>query len=158
LTTGAIPYRDAVFDMEFDFVSHVLVIRHSGGDQKSGAVSGQNRSPSFTQRRFSGARQSRHRIAYHRHAQRGRTRYSPFRLRTISTPNTIPMRRGAFWQQLVQAHRVMDQLPRGVRRKKPVRSNCFWGALDLGLHTIFRSARTAASGRSHPKLPGLGHD
>jgi len=28
LSTGAVPYRDAVFDMEFDFVSHVLAIRH----------------------------------------------------------------------------------------------------------------------------------
>ena len=28
LTTGAVPYRDAVFDIEFDFVNHVLAIRH----------------------------------------------------------------------------------------------------------------------------------
>jgi hypothetical protein len=34
LTTGAVPYRDAVFDMEFDFVSHMLAIRHSDGGQK----------------------------------------------------------------------------------------------------------------------------
>jgi hypothetical protein len=27
LTTGAVPYRDAVFDMEFDFVSHMLARR-----------------------------------------------------------------------------------------------------------------------------------
>ena len=35
LTTGAVPYRDATFDMEFDFVSHVLSIRHSDGGQKA---------------------------------------------------------------------------------------------------------------------------
>jgi Family of unknown function (DUF5996) len=34
LTTGAIPYRNAVFDLEFDFVHHVLAIRHSEGDQR----------------------------------------------------------------------------------------------------------------------------
>ncbi|MCW2650632.1 MAG: hypothetical protein JWR32_1608 [Mycobacterium sp.] len=31
--TGAVPYRDAVFDVEFDFVSHMLAIRHSDGGQ-----------------------------------------------------------------------------------------------------------------------------
>ena len=31
LTTGAIPYGTAVFDMEFDFVANVLAIRHSDG-------------------------------------------------------------------------------------------------------------------------------
>jgi Family of unknown function (DUF5996) len=35
LTTGAVPYRDAVFDMEFDFVNHILAIRHSDGAQKA---------------------------------------------------------------------------------------------------------------------------
>ena len=35
MTTGGVPYRDAVFDMEFDFVSHMLVIRHSDGGQKT---------------------------------------------------------------------------------------------------------------------------
>src|ERR1700730_622209 len=40
LTTGAVPYRDAVFDVEFDFVSHVLAIRHSGGGRKGGAFAG----------------------------------------------------------------------------------------------------------------------
>ena len=32
-TTGAVPYRDAVFDIEFDFVDHMLAIRHSDGGQ-----------------------------------------------------------------------------------------------------------------------------
>jgi hypothetical protein len=35
LTTGAVPCRDAVFDMEFDFVSHMLAIRHSDGGQEA---------------------------------------------------------------------------------------------------------------------------
>jgi len=35
LTTGAIPYRDAVFDMEFDFANHLLTIRHSDGGQEA---------------------------------------------------------------------------------------------------------------------------
>jgi hypothetical protein len=35
LTTGGIPYRDAVFDIEFDFVDSVLAIRHSDGSRRS---------------------------------------------------------------------------------------------------------------------------
>ena len=35
LTTGAVPYRDGVFDIEFDFVSHMLAIRHSDGGQNT---------------------------------------------------------------------------------------------------------------------------
>src|SRR3954468_6632168 len=31
LTTGAVPYRNAVFDMEFDFIDHRLAIRLSDG-------------------------------------------------------------------------------------------------------------------------------
>src|SRR5258708_30611598 len=29
LTTGTVPYRNGLFDMEFDFVNHRLAIRHS---------------------------------------------------------------------------------------------------------------------------------
>ena len=35
LTTGAIPYGTAVFDMEFDFVGQALAIRHSDGSERS---------------------------------------------------------------------------------------------------------------------------
>ena len=38
LTTGAIPYQDGVFDIEFDFVNHVLAIRRSDGIQQSIAL------------------------------------------------------------------------------------------------------------------------
>ena len=35
LTTGAVPCRDAVFDVEFDFVNQVLAIRKSDGRQEA---------------------------------------------------------------------------------------------------------------------------
>ena len=35
LTTGAVPCRDAVFDMEFDFVNQILAIRKSDGRQEA---------------------------------------------------------------------------------------------------------------------------
>ena len=34
LTTGAIPYRHKAFDVEFDFVDHVLAVRHSEDFQR----------------------------------------------------------------------------------------------------------------------------
>ena len=36
LTTSAVPYRHGVFDIEFDFIDHVLRIRSSDGG--TGAV------------------------------------------------------------------------------------------------------------------------
>ena len=35
LTTGAIPYRDTTFEMEFDFIDHVLAIRVSDGRSRT---------------------------------------------------------------------------------------------------------------------------
>jgi len=35
LTTGAIPYRDTTFEMEFDFIDHVLAIRVSDGASRT---------------------------------------------------------------------------------------------------------------------------
>jgi hypothetical protein len=35
LTTGAVPYRNGLFDMEFDFVNEILAIRKSDGDQEA---------------------------------------------------------------------------------------------------------------------------
>ena len=35
LTTGAIPYRDTAFEMEFDFIDHVLAIRVSDGRSRT---------------------------------------------------------------------------------------------------------------------------
>jgi hypothetical protein len=50
LTTGEIPCRDAVFDMEFGFVNQNPAIRKSDGPQEAVPLAA-NLSPSFTERR-----------------------------------------------------------------------------------------------------------
>jgi hypothetical protein len=97
LTAGAVPYRDAAFDVEFDFVSHVLAIRHRDGGQKAVPLA-PNRSPSFTLRRFRRSTAS----ASNRISAASPTRLNPLSrsLRTTSTLNTIPVRRtrsGSNW-------------------------------------------------------------
>lgn len=38
LTTAAIPHQTGMFDLEFDFIDHALVIRHSDGRRRSVAL------------------------------------------------------------------------------------------------------------------------
>jgi hypothetical protein len=142
LTTGAVPYRDGVFDMEFDFVSHMLAIRHSGGGQQAvplvakpvaqfyretlsaleglGIESRISAKPNEVEPAIPFAEDYQH------------TEYDPDAAR-------------AFWQQLVQAHRVMTNFRAAfVGKASPVQF--FWGALDL--------ACTRFSGRAAPLHPG----
>ena len=89
LTTGAIPYGTAVFDMEFDFVANVLAIRHSDGSKRSVPLD-PNQWPSSTVKRS-----LRWTVWALRHGSwRTPTRSTPrFRSpKTTSMPNTMPTR------------------------------------------------------------------
>jgi Family of unknown function (DUF5996) len=142
LTTGAIPYRNAVFDMEFDFVSHVLAIRHSDGDLKTVRLVARPVAEFY-----------------------GETLSALDSLgiesQIIATPNEVepaipfaedyqhaeydPDAARKFWQQLVEANRVMNNFRAAfVGKVSPVQF--FWGALDL--------ATTRFSGRPAPLHPG----
>ena len=98
LTTGAAPNGDAVFDMEFDFVSHMLVIRHSDGGQKAVPLAAKPVAEFYgeTLSALDSLGIESHIVG---RAKRGRIRLSRS-LRTTSTPNTIPTRRarsGSSW-------------------------------------------------------------
>jgi hypothetical protein len=142
LTTGAIPYGTAVFDMEFDFVDHVLAIRHSDGSQRSVSLAPKSVSQFYgeTLSALDSLGIASHIVAHpnevdpaipfaedHQHAD-----YDPDAARM-------------FWQQLVQANRVIGEFRASfVGKVSPV--HFFWGALDL--------ACTRFSGRSAPKHAG----
>jgi Family of unknown function (DUF5996) len=143
LTTGAVPYRDAVFDMEFDFVNHMLAIRKSDGRQEAVPLAAKPVAEFY-----------------------GETLSALDRLgietRIVGKPNEVdpaipfaedyqhaeydPGAAQAFWQQLVQAPGD-DQLSSGVRRKGQS-GPIFLGGFGFSLHTIFWTARPAPSGRS----------
>ncbi|WP_193043594.1 DUF5996 family protein [Mycolicibacterium baixiangningiae] len=141
LTTSAVPMGARVFDMEFDFVDHVLSVRVSDG----GAESMDLRDKSVAQ--------------FHDEtmAMLGRLGI-PVRIST--RPNEVdpaipfaedeqagydPAAVSAFWQQLVQAVRVINEFrSRFIGKVSPV--HFFWGSFDL--------ACSRFSGRLAPRHPG----
>ena len=142
LTTGAIPYGTAVFDMEFDFVNHALVIRHSDGSERSVLLQAKPVAQFYEETLFAldslgistriVARPNEvvHAVAFaedYQHAE-----YDSDAART-------------FWQQLVQADRVIGEFRASfVGKVSPV--HFFWGSFDL--------ACTRFSGRPAPKHAG----
>jgi Family of unknown function (DUF5996) len=142
LTTGAVPYRDAVFDMEFDFVSHVLAIRHSDGGQKAVPLAAKPVAEFYeeTLSALDSLGIESHIIAKPNEVEPA----IPF-AEDYQHAEYDPDAARAFWQQLVQAHRVMTNFRAAfVGKASPVQF--FWGALDL--------ACTRFSGRPAPLHPG----
>ncbi|RNL73143.1 DUF5996 family protein [Streptomyces sp. I6] len=142
LTTSAIPYGSGVFDIEFDFVDHRLVVRTSDGDVRTVAL------------------EPKPVADFYRETMRA--------LRELAIPTSIhaspneveeavpfaeddrhdaydPVAAQLFWRQLLQADRVIGEFRSYyVGKVSPV--HFFWGAMDL--------ACTRFSGRPAPPHPG----
>jgi len=142
LTTSAIPDGQRVFDMEFDFVEHRLMIRSSDGGQAlvalrpiavadfyaetMSALHGLGIDVQIQAR----PNEVEHAIAFEQDQE-----HASYDAQAVSL----------FWQQLVQARRVMSTFRSSyVGKVSPV--HFFWGALDL--------ACTRFSGRTAPTHPG----
>jgi hypothetical protein len=142
LTTGLIPHGALGFELEFDFVSHALVVRVSDGgygqiDLASGSVAD-----------------------FHAEVlEKLRTLGVPVEIddHPNELPNPVPFAQDAktreydsgaahrFWLALVQCHRVFTLFrTRFVGKCSPV--HFFWGSFDLAV--------TRFSGRSAPLHPG----
>ena len=142
LSTSSIPYRNSVFDIEFDFFEHRLHIRASDGRSRSVPLVAQPVADFYT-RTF------------------GALDELGIATRIQGTPNevdpAIPFARDRehdsydaeaahlFWRQLVQAQRVL-QMFRAEFLGKVSPVHFFWGAMDL--------ACTRFSGRTAPPHPG----
>ncbi|MCV7068154.1 hypothetical protein H7H51_24975 [Mycolicibacterium farcinogenes] len=142
LTTSSIPYGDRVFDMEFDFVDHVLAIRTSDGGSATVALTAKPVAEFYTETLSA--------------------------LRTLgieagisAAPNEVdpaipfaedhqhasydPRAANLFWRQLIQAHRVIGVFrSHFIGKVSPV--HFFWGSFDM--------ACTRFSGRPAPTHPG----
>jgi uncharacterized protein DUF5996 len=142
LTTGAIPTRGALFDMEFDFIGHVLVIRHSDGGQESVALEPKSVAVFYGETLAALDRLGiESRIAS---SPNEVTRAIPF-AEDYEHVSYDPAAARLFWQQLVQAQRVIARFRASfVGKVSPV--HFFWGAMDL--------ACTRFSGRPAPLHPG----
>ncbi|GAA2755295.1 DUF5996 family protein [Actinopolymorpha rutila] len=142
LTTGSIPYGNRLFDIEFDFCDHQLVVRSSDGGVETVALEPKSVADFYHQ------------------TMRALGRLG-FEIQILARPNevelAIPFAEDTthaaydadaahlFWQQLVQANRVIGIFRSYfVGKVSPV--HLFWGALDL--------ACTRFSGRPAPEHPG----
>src|ERR1700761_7963948 len=142
LTTGAIPHQNAMFHMEFDFVDHRLAIRLSDGRRDAVPLAARPVAEFYGE-----TLSALDRLGIETHI--------------VGKPNEVdpaipfaedyqhaeydPDAAQAFWQQLVQAHRVITNFRAAfIGKASPVQF--FWGAMDL--------ACTRFSGRAAPTHPG----
>ncbi len=142
LTTSSIPDRNRLFDMEFDFIDHILAIRTSDGESATVALAPKSVSEFYAETL----------------AALGQLGIEP---RITAKPNEVdpaipfaddhqhasynPAAAHLFWLQLVAAHRVMNDFRSYfVGKVSPV--HFFWGSFDM--------ACTRFSGRGAPRHTG----
>jgi hypothetical protein len=142
LTTSAVPYPSGMFDVEFDFVDHMLRIRSSGGGTRSVALRSRPVAEFFVE-------------------TMGALADLGIETKIQARPNEVepsipfaeddehatydPAAAHLFWRQLIQADRVLNRFrSHFVGKVSPV--HFFWGAMDL--------ACTRFSGRKAPPHPG----
>ncbi|ORA37323.1 DUF5996 family protein [Mycobacterium aquaticum] len=142
LTTGSIPYGNRLFDLEFDFIDHVLAIRTSDGGAATVALSAKPVAEFYAET-LSALRQL------------------GIEAGISGEPNEVdpaipfaedhqhasydPQAAHLFWRQLIQAHRVINEFRSYfIGKVSPV--HFFWGSFDM--------ACTRFSGRPAPEHPG----
>ncbi len=142
LTTSSIPYRSLLFDMEFDFIDHVLVIRTSEG--RLGAV---DLAPKSVAAFYAEVFDAMGQLGLDVRITASPNEVEPAIPFAIDETHRSYDRHAAhlFWRQLVQAHRVIgDFRSHFIGKVSPV--HFFWGSFDL--------ACTRFSGRRAPTHPG----
>ena len=142
LTTSPIPYGDRIFDIEFDFIAHALVLRASDGARQELALQPRTVADFYASLM----------------AALGALRLP---LTIDRMPNEIadaipfdrdtthaaydPESAQRFWRTLVQANRVLSRFRTAfLGKSSPV--HFFWGSFDLAV--------TRFSGRPAPRHPG----
>ena len=142
LTTSAVPYRDGAFDMEFDFVEHLLRIRSSAGGTRTVALEPRSVADFYTETMTALGELG---IEAPIHARPNEVDPAiPFaddHHNTSYDPHAAQL----FWRQLLQADRVLGEF-RSHFFGKDSSVHFFWGAMDM--------AYTRFSGRPAPAHPG----
>lgn len=142
LTTSPIPYWNGTFELEFDFLKHVLLASTDEGASRKIALS-----PRSVSEFYADLRQALSELGIH--------------VRISETPNEIvdpirftedrchcsydPIYAQRFWRILIQVHRVFCEFRTAfIGKCSPV--HFFWGSFDLAV--------TRFSGRRAPLHPG----
>ena len=142
LTTGSIPYQQGVFELEFDFLRHRLILTTSLGQQDVLPLTAGTMAD-FYQQLLAMLQEAA--IAVDIHARPNELEPAvPFA--EDQQPRAYdPDQAHTLWQALVRIHNVFTQFRAGFAGKvSPV--HLFWGAFDLAV--------TRFSGREAPLHPG----
>ncbi|WP_238885237.1 DUF5996 family protein [Mycobacterium sp. IDR2000157661] len=142
LSTGAMPVGGAVFDMEFDFIEHQLVIRHSDGGRRLVPLA-----PGPIADFYSDTMSALHDLGLETRIDTRPNEVEPAVAFDDDHQHRAYDGEAArhFWQQLVQADRVMGEFrAHFIGKVSPV--HFFWGSFDM--------ACTRFSGRPAPEHPG----
>lgn len=142
LTTSSVPWGRRVFDVEFDFVAHVLRVRVSSGEERTVAL------------------EPKSVAQFHDETRRALTDLGldiPILSRPVEVVRAIPFEDDhehasydadavhRFWGQLVATDRVLGEFrSRFLGKVSPV--HFFWGSFDMAV--------TRFSGRTAPAHPG----
>jgi hypothetical protein len=142
LTTSSIPYGNRLFDLEFDFIDHVLAIRTSDGGSATAALTAKPVAEFYAET-LDALRQLD--IEAGISAQPNEVDPAiPF-AEDHEHASYDPQAAQLFWRQLVQAHRVISEFRSYfIGKVSPV--HVFWGSFDM--------ACTRFSGRPAPAHPG----
>lgn len=142
LTTSAIPYATGLFDIEFDFVRHHLVIRSSDGRERSIALRPMPVAEFYGEfMNFLDDLGLATRIQGRPNEVEPALAFADDFQHRDYDPEAVTL----FWRQLLAAHQgLTDFRARFVGKVSPV--HLFWGAMDL--------ACTRFSGRGAPAHPG----
>ncbi|KZS81027.1 DUF5996 family protein [Mycobacterium persicum] len=142
LTTSAIPYGNEVFDIEFDFIDHQLVIRSSTGATRTVQLE-----PKSVADFYAETMQTLAELGFPTRIQSHPNEVDPAPgfAEDVEHASYDPDAANLFWRQLIQAHRVLSRFrSRFAGKVSPV--HFFWGAMDI--------ACTRFSGRGAPRHPG----
>jgi hypothetical protein len=142
LTTSAIPYGDGIFEVQFDFIDHELIIQTSWGSSKTFALRPQSVADFYAE--FMSALQS---LGIE-------VKIWPM---PVEVPNPVrfmadtqhasydPEYANRFWRILVSCENIFQEFRAGfIGKDSPV--HFFWGSFDLCV--------TRFSGRRAPDRPG----
>ncbi|MFB3903800.1 MAG: DUF5996 family protein [Acidobacteriota bacterium] len=142
LTTSPIPYDNRVFQIDFDFVDHALLIQSSDGRNRKLPLQPQSVAEFYRRLKEELGKLDLH---LHIHPKPNEVP-DPIRFDHDETHDAYdPEYANRFWRILVQADRVFKQFRgRFVGKCSPV--HYFWGAPDLAV--------TRFSGRRAPEHPG----
>lgn len=142
LSTGSIPAGRRLFDLEFDFIDHQLRLRTSDGEIRHVRLEAKPVAQFHAQ-----TLQALRELGIEAEISSGPNEVEPAIPFASDTKNCSydPAAARLFWEQLMQAHRVMEEFrSHFVGKVSPV--HYFWGSMDL--------ACTRFSGRGAPEHPG----